>query len=62
MNAPELIVTRASQITPRRAPWPHFPHCPGCRRRLHSEARRVTPPTDDGRCPHCLTDLEEYAR
>lgn len=49
-----LVLTPATAFKVAAAPWPHFPHCPGCQRRL-ARGRFVPPITD---CPHCGTDLE----
>lgn len=61
MSTLRARITRASDIEPEPAPWPTFPHCPSssCRSRLWSASRPVLPPTADGRCPHCSTDLQE---
>lgn len=70
MNEPRVVLTPASAIAPKRAPWPHYPHCPNCHQRLWSKdpdasrrARRGEPillPTADGRCPHCRTKLADW--
>jgi len=48
-----VTLTPASSITPRRAPWPHYPHCPTCHRRLATVA---TPYTADS-CRYCGAPL-----
>jgi hypothetical protein len=51
-----MVATPGDQIQTRPAPWPHFPHCPGCHQRLASKSRTVAGP-EDGRCPHCGTEV-----
>lgn len=54
-----IVVQRASDISPRRPLWHHYPHCHNCHRRLHGEAddSTVTAPTQGGSCPHCGAQL-----
>lgn len=45
----------ASAITPKRAPWPTYPHCPSCRRRLAT----VSVPYTADSCRYCGAPLDK---
>ena len=47
------VVTINDLPTPYPRPWPHFPHCPECSRRLWSKVQRMPGPREDGTCPYC---------
>jgi hypothetical protein len=53
-----IVLTCAADIAPEPAPWDHYPHCPGCHRRLVSAdpARRLAP-FNGATCPHCRCQL-----
>lgn len=50
-----ITLTPASTIATRPAPWPHYPHCPDCRRRL---ATAAAPYTADS-CRYCGARLDK---
>lgn len=62
------VLVRLSDVEGRPAPWAHYPHCPGCHRRIVSEnpaatfraiGRWVYPSTWAGSaCPWCSAELE----
>ncbi|MBP2523716.1 DNA-directed RNA polymerase subunit RPC12/RpoP [Rhodococcus sp. PvP104] len=57
----EIDLSPMFDHAPPSRPWPHFPHCPECRRRLwvkEGSRHPITPPTADMRCPHCNADLQ----
>ena len=54
-NADTGVVTLGDLPEPVPSPWPHFPHCPGCSRRLWAKSQRMPGPREDGTCPYCAT-------
>lgn len=42
MTERHLVVRRLDDVKPRKAPWPHYPHCPACHTRVVSRDPAVT--------------------
>lgn len=56
---PKGVVVWASDLGgPEPPPWPNFPHCPSCHRRLWAANRLIRGPHPAfGTCPHCNTQV-----
>ena len=47
INSPRRwVLTTAADVSMKPPPWPHFPHCPQCHRRLYWANRGMPVPTE----------------